>query len=307
MASVLAGCTTFMPTVELPPGETQVSVPVHQHKGLLLASVKINGEDVGHFLIDTGADVNVVDDELAARLELSSGPASFSVAAGGRLKVSLSRVGEMRLGTLVLRKHRVVVADLEALSRAAGMKVGGLLGHPLFCRFPVTVDYRASTMTFYHPDHFQPPLGAQPVELTLWKGRPYIKALVNGKDEVWMLVDTAANALANFNETFARAHPELLAGEGGRIVAGAGVGGEIEGVLTELEALDALGISFRKVPVTLFVSARGMKPDREPRGTIGAAILKNFRLTFDYRHKRLWVEWLPPKSAPALPVEATAD
>lgn len=53
----------------------------------------------------------------------------------------MSRVESLAIGTAKLENLHVAIADLNALSQAAGVKLEGIIGYNFLKSFRVTIDY----------------------------------------------------------------------------------------------------------------------------------------------------------------------
>lgn len=125
------------------------AVPVRNvSPGHQLVEASINGV-TGDFVLDTGANVTVVD---AARAEsfglsadrgglLGTGSARFIGSAGTARQV---RVDSFAVGPIALRQSRVLVADLGqllgALGQASGREVAGVIGQDVLEEHRAIID-----------------------------------------------------------------------------------------------------------------------------------------------------------------------
>lgn len=120
------------------PGGAAIVVPVH-----------VNGAGPFQFVLDTGATMTCLDEELADSLGLSDEPGVFgqgaSVQSSGRLRivgVDSLRVGEVRASDL-----SACALNLESLQQV-GFEPDGLLGLNFLRSFRMTVDFERSIVRF---------------------------------------------------------------------------------------------------------------------------------------------------------------
>jgi hypothetical protein len=120
------------------------TVPLHitGPSPLLLASVTVNGQGPFSFILDTGASHLMIDQALAATLDLPpvAGPAG-GMGAGGDITVAMVRLDEIQLGHARLHDAAAGVIDLGPVSRAVNARIQGIIGHPFLSQHVVTIDY----------------------------------------------------------------------------------------------------------------------------------------------------------------------
>jgi len=116
------------------------SVPLRQVQGaLIVVSVTVNGAGPFDFMVDSGAQITTVDEQLARQLDLkSSGTTGVSgVASFGRK--AFTRMGQMEIGG-----HRVedVLAVIDSLAqlRAVDGKIRGIVGEDFLTHFDLLID-----------------------------------------------------------------------------------------------------------------------------------------------------------------------
>jgi len=297
----LAGC--WDPGVRLPPGRAEVTVPLARVDELLLARVRINGQDAGHFIVDTGASGIVVDTKLAQRLNL---PWVWHVegrGVNGAIQVPVRGIGSLAFGDISMPGLWAGELDFEGIGERLDVQPGGCLGHPVFSAFPVTVDWRGGTLTFHERGVFKPPAGARAFELRFDKGVPAVKGIVDGRHELWFDLDTGSSGAIGVSESLPRVHPGLVEMVEGAGATFFGFGGSKPFRKGRLRTLEVLGHVFEAQEVDVPPADAKVPPaaDEKPApserfGIIGADLLRQFRLTFDYPSGRLWAEWLGPES-----------
>jgi hypothetical protein len=116
------------------------SVPfrtAHQHQTIV--KVSINHLPPADFLLDTGTEMTVLDQSLAAELHLATqGDAHIAgVSLQGASK--FAQVDTLQLGDHVSTDVRVLVLDLNRVQEA-GFAIRGLLGADILSRFNVLID-----------------------------------------------------------------------------------------------------------------------------------------------------------------------
>lgn len=303
VAASVVGCARpvgYDPAVSLPRGQSDVVVPIGSAGSYLFARVEVNGRDGGHFMIDTGCPCNAVDRGLAGRLGLPTLRRGYASSAAGRRAATLRQVRSLRLGDVELGRHDVGAFDMRVMTGSFGVQVDGILGSALFRSAPVTIDYRARTMTVHDPQRFKPPAGVWHGRLLVRGSKPYVQVTVNGTVTGWLLLDLAHGPAVSFNRSAdvmgGRAEVDSVTGTRQLL----GVGGVEQYVVGRVESFDVLGHRFEGIEA-LFAREKGDRPPAHAdMGILGNRLLRHFRLTLDCARGRVWAEWSVPESVEEL-------
>ena len=120
------------------PPVTTISVPFQRRGTAIVLPSRINGEDVGAFLLDTGATFISVSNAVAQRLGVrSAGNGTVRLAtASGVIDAPLAVLEEVNVGGAVARHVPAVIHDIPGLPS----NVVGLLGMSFLERFRVNID-----------------------------------------------------------------------------------------------------------------------------------------------------------------------
>lgn len=123
------------------PGGAALVVPVH-----------INGRGPYQFVLDTGATVTCVDDELAASLTLPEvrGVVGSAAGVGGAGSLRLVSVDSLSMGGVRAHELEACVIDLQHLS-GVGLDLDGLIGLNFLMEFRVTLDFERNIVTLEKP------------------------------------------------------------------------------------------------------------------------------------------------------------
>jgi len=141
------------PPADLPPALSSqdaraVEIPLRTtSSGFLSGEVYVQGiEKPLNFIIDTGASISVVSEQLAALEELStySTPTRMRVfgAAGVAEGVKTMLLPSVMLGTFTRPQVNVAILDLESVNETAGFIQDGILGGNFLRHFRVSFDFR---------------------------------------------------------------------------------------------------------------------------------------------------------------------
>lgn len=104
------------------------------------------------FLVDTGADVNVLSTEVAESLELSVEADRFQLAGlSGRTSAGLAVVPKLSLGEASLSNVPFAVGVRGVGETAGFMPLAGILGMEVWRRFVLEIDYPRDRLTLHRP------------------------------------------------------------------------------------------------------------------------------------------------------------
>lgn len=132
---------------------------------VLTVPVSVCGIDT-RFILDTGAGLNLISDELAARVGCTPGGSTHTAPrmSGQPLTIPLGTLGSLQLGAHSAQDLTVGIFGLPALAGFEG--IGGMLSLSYFRSVPVTIDYQAGLVVIEDQASLAPRLGAgTPVEV----------------------------------------------------------------------------------------------------------------------------------------------
>lgn len=265
-----------------------VTVPIHERRGHLYASVTLRGR-MFDFLIDTGSQGIVVDTRVAgATLLLPQGKLEVSGARriGG---LGLAALDSIRIGGARLPVNVVSVLDLSSATGGA-MEIDGILGYPFFAAAEVRIDPVRMTMTFAKPGMLAP--AKEKFDVDVDRELPEILASVDGTQGRF-LVDTGnGNELLIFHR-FAQAHPGRISYAGQSPTSNFGVGGTTRAVRATISELDLGPFRLFNRRGDIILTDTGAFADQFDAGNIGLPILRNFTTTFDLANEALYLQQGP--------------
>ena len=318
------------------PGDAdRLTIPLSRAGDLLLAPVRINGHDAGLFLIDTAFATTSVDREMVSQLGLRTvAPAPMRLAAqpaGDYVEVTeLSvgpAVGSTPAAPIFASPGRTIAlaADLRPVLAQSGIKVSGILGNDLLKTQPVTIDFRAATLTFYDPARFAtafPPASAAPASGSASPvtnqsaanasyagklhahtsgGFPTVPGRVRGH-EGWFMIQTGAPGGLTLYGPFLSLNRDIS--EGYHPIPGGGASIGADPVVQASDAgpfddVEVLGRPETRLFAAFTLPGRPASVGFEVTcaGSIGAVLLRDTRITLDYAGGRYWVTPLPAETA----------
>jgi hypothetical protein len=300
-------------------GNGALKIPFELYNNHIYLKVSVNGSSPLSFLLDTGAP-HIIDLKQARAIGLKlkfegqatgvgEGTVGFYSSNGITFNlpgVSLSgqRVGVLPLEPVAVCASEIVVDERGHLQKCGPDKqrcqkrvIDGVLGHDFFTRFVVEIDYGSRLINLYTPENYKYQGTGESFPLEIKDQKIYVKgrlslsgrAPIDGR----FLIDTGNASSLFLTRRFVDANrllppaPELT-----RFFV-CGIGGDSEILIGTLSALQLGNIKISG-PVTGFAQAKnGELADADYAGNIGGAILRHFKVVFDYSHGRMILESLP--------------
>lgn len=171
-------------TAATPPAE----FPFEYREGLLWVQVRVaDRQEPLHFLLDSGAEVSVINLDTAKHLGLSVAP---KVKVRG-VHTSMTGYWPQTLSANasgIALPASFLALDLSKLGRACERPVDGLIGADFFRDRIVQIDFAAQKIRLLNSDETCTSASSLPLEVRPCGMR--VKASVNGGEPQWLRVDT---------------------------------------------------------------------------------------------------------------------
>jgi hypothetical protein len=244
------------------------TIPFRWTPGQIEVEVSIDGQPPVWFLVDSGAEGSFLARSIAGD--------------GGDVLHDVS----LRIGPVELAHQDVRVLPLENFKKQ-GRSIVGLIGYDLFRRYVVTIDYAAQTLTLDEPRSFRRPRGAIVVPIT-FAGRLAAVPVTIDSLPARLTIDTGASEPLILRHPFAEAHGLLARAENPSPHL------NVEGrTLTFLRLpvarLMFAGRSFETLTAKIYATNAGAGGFTGTDGLIGNEILRRFRVSIDYEHRKLYL------------------
>lgn len=126
------------------------SAPLHYHsleRSQIATSVTINHAGPYEFMVDTGAQISVMEPSLAAELGLQPQGSIGVVAVGTYAKAGLVKAEIVEAGAVIVRQLLIAIEGLEQI-QALNPHVRGILGENFLGRFDLLIDHRRKMVCF---------------------------------------------------------------------------------------------------------------------------------------------------------------
>lgn len=273
---------------EIQGGKTSAELPFEFLNNHIFVTVRLDGKEPLRMAFDTGG-MNVVVPGVAKRLGLEGQGALQGRGVGEKTEdVALTKVGELRLGDVVLRDQTFFLFPLVGVSEVEGVQVDGIIGYEVFKRFVVRIDYVKKLLTFTLPEAFDGKGAGTAVAFTFDEQTPQVDGEIDGIPGKFT-IDTGSRNSLDLTTPFVEAHG-LKARYAPKVEAmtGFGVGGGVRSAVTRAKLLK-LGSVEVPSPVTSFtLNRKGSLADRYVAGNVGGGVLRRFTVTFDYSRQTIW-------------------
>jgi hypothetical protein len=257
----------------------------------IVVPARIEGRDT-LALLDTGANVSLMSDGLAAALDLKHRkmPGGVMGATGRRAARRATQEVVVDLGDGLSIKRRLGVFPSGGAFASGGVQA--IIGVDMLRDQIVTIDFERLMIDFTPSRSSTPPAEpAAPLGAVWWRG-PTIRIDL-GEQSGDFLVDTAASSAMHLSGVFER-KISLLEGLPASETMVAGVDGSHARPIASLPGMVVAGHTFENVPVTVGPISRTSFGD----GIVGVDLLKRFNLVIDFGRNRMWLTPNSNRDAP---------
>lgn len=271
------------------PGPVEIPM-LKSYGGLPALSVRLNQGPAFRMIVDTGAQLCVVEPRRALdakALVYASEETPIRVTGiGGEEKAWLARFEHAHIGPLKLNGLVAVLRRENTQLQWAGLPMGqyevNLIGSPVIEGFRyVTFDYAAARFVFSPATSYLPARSAQRIPLTVRDNLFYVPLRI-GRRSIPALLDTGAKDQIFLNEKLLRSWGLEDAAKGAATYRAVGLGGINQGRTFKVPLAFIGDTPVRDVAVDTSSGAW--------QARIGTDLLKNWRVTFDFERRALWLE-----------------
>lgn len=156
LAVIVAGCQSSAPARVEAPADSAAGEIAFDWAGpndaALVVPVHINGRGPYSFVLDTGATLTCVDQDVASELSLpeATGQIGFGAGIGGSGRMTLVSADSVRVGAASAEDLPLCALDLSSMARM-GIELDGLLGLNFLRPFHMTLDFERAVLTLREP------------------------------------------------------------------------------------------------------------------------------------------------------------
>jgi len=259
----------------------------------------VNGVET-EVLLDSGAEMTVLDKGFAERLGLTASGEVAAVGVGGVGSAQFASGVNIELDGITFADRTVAVIDLAAIGQAIGRPLPVILGKDAFNGLILDIDFPGRRIAFHEREGFTTPDGLTEVPLVSTGPLRAIPLSIEGRPPVLFDFDTGNGGALIIYPAYAEAEGLLEGRPRSTVMAGA-VGGIRESGLATIRSLDLAGFEVHDVP-TVFPPAGPSAVDSDrTAGNVGLGVLGRFRLVTDFAGDRLWLGADPATLAQPFP------
>lgn len=264
-----------------------VELPMVSVDGVPFVQAHVNGAGPFWFILDTGAEADVVHSRLAHELRLQKvNVLWFNKALGGDWCDGIDLV----IGGARYRPDRVASTVLDDIEKVFQKQIDGILGQHFFHCFVVELDYPRQVLRLHPSRRFNRDATAIPIAFHGF--HPVVEANIELTScppaSGSFFVDTGSVFELELGSNFfeAREIEEPAESIPSQIMM---LHGRSDARSTYGVRLKVGRISVEK-PRVMFGASSGLDYEGSIDGTIGGGFLRRFHVIFDYPHKKLWLE-----------------
>ena len=247
----------------------------------------VNGVET-EVLLDSGAEMTVLDKGFAERLGLASGGQVAAVGTGGVGSAQFASGVTLELEGITFADRTVAVIDLAAIGQAIGRPLPVILGKDAFNGLIIDIDFPGRRIAFHERDGFTGPDGLVEVPLVSTGPIRAVPLSIEGRPPVLFDFDTGNGGALIIYPAYAEAEG-LLEGRPRSTVMSGAVGGVRESDMATIRSLALAGFEVTEVPTVFPPPGPSAVDSDRTAGNVGLGVLGRFRLVTDFAGDRLWL------------------
>jgi len=281
-------------------------IPFNFESSHIIFRIQLNGREPIWFLLDTGADENVINTTRLADFGLKTYGKTAATGGGGTAEYDYAAGATFTLPGMELSNQHVAVLDQTGLERALGMPLGGLLGYDFISRFVVEIDYQKKLLTLHDPKTWSYAGKGYAVPVTFDGGIPFTDGMISvaAKKDVpaYFVLDFGAAETMTLTSPFVKANDLLkLAQTNASVNRPAGLENQFfsqNNVRGHIDRLVLGQLTAESIPLNLSVNVKGAYASPNFSGTIGESIFRRYHVFLDYARNRIIFEPTPETQRP---------
>ena len=273
---------------EFTEGDKAENIPfefLHDH---IFLRVNVGGKE-RLWVLDTGAEMSVIDSSFAAELGLEQSGDIKGRGTANIISLSLVKLPPFSVKGVRFNEQTAISLDIKnIIFKRAGWDAVGILGYDFISRFLIKIDYAKKIISLYDPDNFVYDGEGKTVDMPFRDATPSIQASVDEKYTGIWEVDIGAGG-CDFTYPYAKANGFLE--KNGVYRMGIGAGGPSLDRTVQFDSFDLAGFIIKK-PIIGFPAeaVTGAFGTDEIVGNLGNSVLRHFTVYFDYKNQKMIIE-----------------
>lgn len=291
------------PLGHIPAGRTSITVPFVLSQNHIVVSVLVNGKGPLLFLLDSGAERNVMDEALVRALKLKTNGGGHIKGFGSQSVASLQTENTtVQIGDATLPKQKFITYDFSDWKKVFGAKFAGSLGGNVFNSFVIQVNYSRPQLTLTLPTGFTYHGSGVSLPLTFSAHHvPEIEGKIEGITGKFK-IDTGSGAALTLYAPFVEENglrTKYASQSQTSTSYGAGGASKVKVVPSLLFQFGGIDTH---IPVEMSLARSGIASEKDTAGSIGGWLLRSLIVTLDYSRKEIIFE---PQTESDQPAPAT--
>lgn len=272
-------------------------IPFNFESNHIIFKIRMNGRP-SWFLLDTGADENVISTPYLAEFSLKPYGKTITTGGGGSAEYGYAAGATFTLPGVELRDQHVGVLDQSGLEQALGIPIGGILGYDFISRFVVEIDYKQKLLSLHDPKTWNYSGSGYVVPVTFDEGIPFADAVISVATKPgisgYFALDFGAADTMTLTSPFVKKNDLLhLALTNATVNRPAGLENQFfsqNNVRGHIDQLVLGKLTAKSIPVSMSVNAKGAYASQHFSGTIGESIYRRYHVFLDYARSRIIFE-----------------
>jgi hypothetical protein len=273
-------------------------IPFNFENSHIIFKVQVNGGEPIWFLLDTGADENVINTPRLVDFGLRTYGKTGTTGGGGSVEYAYAAGASFKLPGVELLNQHVGVLDQSGLEHALGMSLGGILGYDFISRFVVEIDYQNKLLTLHDPKEWSYSGSGYVVPIIFDSGIPFTDGVIAVATKhnipAYFVLDFGAAETMTLASPYVKANDLMnLAQTNANVNRPAGLENQFfsqNNVRGHIDRLQLGKLNAQSIPVNLSVNVKGAYASTNFSGTIGEGIFHRYHVFLDYTRNRIIYE-----------------
>jgi hypothetical protein len=274
-------------------GESARGIPFVYSSFCLPLLISVNGSPPALFILDSGAGGTVIDSDYAATLGLKGDGSINLIGSGANSQAGYLRNVTLGLPGVKFQIGTVLGTPLTELRKQSRLDIKGLLGGDFIRNFVVEIDYQTRTLSLFEPEYFNYSGKGKRLPIAVMGNTAVVTGAVGltGREPIEgpFMIDTGADEAIYVTRVFNEVK-KLTAGSQTTAANSAGIAAKSENLLLRLESFELGGFRLPGPTASVFVDSEGIAASNDLAGGVGMALLKRFKVVFDYSRKVVYLE-----------------